>query len=127
MYLEDRTQGVFTRLDESNTEYIATVVDTSTEGRFFLHTKTSETLNVDAAYLNSIRIYKTNDSNLRIAGLKQGKASLSIYNIQGKQILTNSFTAANGVKNVSLPTLAKGVYIVQLQTENGNLNKKIIL
>ena len=39
----------------------------------------------------------------------------------------NSSFEANGVKEISLPNLAKGVYIVQLESEAGKLNKKIIL
>ena len=127
VHLEDRTQGIFTRLDLANAEYNATVVDASTEGRFFLHTKTSELLNVDSEFLNSISIYKTDNSNLRIAGLKQGKASVKLYDVLGKQIMTTFFIANNGVKNISLPTLARGVYVVQLETETGKLSKKIIL
>ena len=33
----------------------------------------------------------------------------------------------NGKKEITLPSLAKGVYIVQLTTEAGTINKKIIL
>ncbi len=40
--------------------------------------------------------------------------------------MSSSFKS-NGVKDISLPKLAKGVYIVQLTTEAGKLNKKIIL
>ena len=39
----------------------------------------------------------------------------------------NSSFKTNGVKDISLPSLATGVYIVQLETEAGNLNKKIVL
>ena len=127
VYLEDRTQGTFTRLDEANTEYIATVASTTTEGRFYLHTSASSTLAVDSEILNSIGIYKTDNSNVRITGLTQGEATVTLYNLLGKEILTKSFTTVNGVKNVSLPSLANGVYIVKLETQHGNVNKKIIL
>jgi hypothetical protein len=127
VYLEDRPNNSFTRLDETGSEYTTTIAEQSTEGRFFLYTATPGTLSLDSEYLNSIKIYKTDDSNLRITGLKQGKSSVSIYDIQGKQILVNSFSTDNGVGNISLPTMAKGVYVVQLETENGKLNRKIIL
>lgn len=41
-------------------------------------------------------------------------------------MMTTSFEA-NGMKDISLQKVASGVYIVQLETENGTLNKKIIL
>ena len=40
--------------------------------------------------------------------------------------MNNSFES-NGVVDVTLPNLAKGIYLVQLETEKGNLTKKIIL
>jgi hypothetical protein len=127
VYLEDRPNNLFTRMDEAGSDYIATVTELSTEGRFFLHTTPPETLSLDSEFLNSISIYKTNDSNLRIEGLKEGKAVVRLYNLLGKEIMTNSFMVVNGVENITLPNLAKGVYVVQLETENGSLNKKIIL
>ena len=34
---------------------------------------------------------------------------------------------ANGVKDISLPKLATGVYFAEVQTETGKVSKKIIL
>lgn len=127
LYLEDRLQGTFTRLDEANGEYKVTLADAATDGRFFLHTRATSVLNLDAEFLNSVSIYTTNNTNLRIAGLKQGNVSVKLFNVLGKQVMVNSFTAINSVENVSLPTLARGIYVVQLATENGKLNKKIII
>ena len=126
VFLEDRTNNVFTRLDEANTEYKTTVSKSSTDGRFFLHTKTSSVLNIDSELLSGVSIYKTTNSNLRVSGLQKGKTTISLYNLIGKQVMTSSFEGAN-VNNVSLPSLAKGVYIVKLKTTTGKLNKKIII
>ena len=49
-----------------------------------------------------------------------------MYNILGKQVLATSFQG-NGVNDVALSNLRTGVYIVQLQTENGTLNKKVMI
>jgi len=127
VFLEDRLTNTFTRLDEANTEYKITLTEAiDGVGRFYLYTTQSALSVDDDAQLNSVSIYKTNSSTLKIAGLQQGKASVSLFNIQGKQILTSTFEA-NGVKEISLPNLATGVYLVQLTTETGKLNKKIIL
>ncbi|WP_159951856.1 T9SS type A sorting domain-containing protein [Polaribacter septentrionalilitoris] len=125
VYLEDRLKNTFTKLDEANAKYVATVSEKSTEGRFYLHTKTSA-LSTDTELLNSVSIYKSNAATLRIVGLSQGNTNVSLYNVLGKQVLSTSFSA-NGVKEISLPKLSKGVYIVQLETETGKLNKKIVL
>ena len=125
VFLEDRLNGAFTRLDVVDAEYTATVTEKSTEGRFYLHARSSA-LSLDSELLNSVRIFKSNTSTLKIVGLSQGKTNVSLYNVIGEQVLRTSFIA-NGTKEVSLPRLSKGVYMVQLETETGKVNKKIVL
>jgi len=125
VFLEDRLNNTFTRLDEANAEYTTAVSETSTDGRFYIHAKSSA-LSADTELLNSVSIYKSNASTLRIVGLSPGKASVKLFNILGKQVMTSNFNA-NGVKELNLPNLSKGVYIVQLETETGKLTQKIVL
>ena len=126
VFLEDREMNVFTNLDEG--DYKITLNEgVDGIGRFYLHTSSKAALSIDDNLgLDNINIYKANKSTLRIVGLQQGKASVKLFTILGKQIMASSFTS-NGVKDVSLPNLAAGVYVVQLETESGKLNKKIIL
>jgi hypothetical protein len=126
LYLEDRVHNTVTRLDTENTEYKTTVIKNTTEGRFYLHTKTKAVLNTQTAILNTVSFFKTSNNNLKITGLQKGKTTVSLFNILGKNIMNTSFEASS-VKNIALPNLASGVYIVKLQTEEGSLNKKIIL
>jgi hypothetical protein len=58
--------------------------------------------------------------------LPKGKATVKLFNILGKQVMQTSFTAT-GVRDIALSKLAPGMYIVQLETEAGKLNKKIVL
>ena len=126
VFLEDRLNATFTRLDEANTNLKIKLNEVvNGVGRFYLHTR-SNPLNTDNVELSNISIYKTSKSNLRIFGLQQGNARIKLYNILGKQVINTSFIS-NGVKNISLPKYAAGVYIVQLTTGAGQLNKKIIL
>ncbi|WP_334055685.1 lamin tail domain-containing protein [Polaribacter sp. P097] len=126
VYLEDRTANTFTQLDEVNSEYKITLTEKLDGiGRFYLHT-TSSALDLKEVDLNSIRIYQTSNSNLMIAGLPQGKSTFKLFNLLGKEILNNSFSSS-GNKEIVLPNLASGIYIVQLETESGKLNKKITL
>lgn len=127
VFLEDKLTNSFIRLDEANSNYKVTLTDKSEgTGRFYLHTKTSSVLSTEIFDLESVSIYKTNNYNLKVAGVSQGKASIKLFNILGKQVLNTSFSA-NGNNDISLPKLATGIYIVQLETENGNINKKITL
>jgi hypothetical protein len=126
VYLEDRVTNRFTLLDETNSVYNITLSSALDGiGRFYLHTSNS-VLSTSDVNLNSVSIFKINNSNLRVAGLSKGKASISLYNILGKQMMMTTFDAIN-TNDISLPKLAAGVYIVQLTTEAGKLNKKIIL
>jgi len=125
VFLEDRANNTFTRIDESNSNYQVTLnSDSNGIGRFYIHASTQR-LKVDNVALQNISVY-TKNNHLIMAGLPQGNTSVSLYNILGKNILTTSFNS-NGFKELTLPSLSKGVYIVQLATEKGNLNKKVII
>ncbi|MDP5104918.1 MAG: T9SS type A sorting domain-containing protein [Polaribacter sp.] len=126
VFLEDRKMNVFTNLNDGN--YKVTLSEaTNGVGRFYLHTSSKSALSVDDNLaLDNISIFKTNATTLRIVGLQQGNTSVKLFNILGKQVMNSSFEA-NGVKDIALPNLATGVYIVKLEAEAGNLNKKIIL
>jgi endoglucanase len=126
VYLEDRANNTVTRLDEVNAEYKVSVKSGSTNGRFYLHARTSSVLSTDTNILSTVSMYTTSNSNLRVQGLQEGNASISIFNILGKQVFQTSFDAAYSI-NIALPNLAKGFYLLQLQNAQGKLNKKIIL
>ena len=126
VFLEDRQTNTFTRLDEANTEYTITLDKALNDiGRFYIHTSASA-LNTPEAHLEHISVYTTNSNNLRIVGIAQGNASVKLYNIVGKEVLSHNFIS-NGVSDITLPKLTRGIYIVQVITEEGKLNKKIVL
>lgn len=127
VFLEDKVTNTMTRLDEANATYKVTLTEALNGiGRFYLHTKSSGVLGTDTIALNNVSIYSIDASTLRVAGLSEGKANVKIYSILGKQVFETSFNAT-GVKDMQLPKLASGIYVVQLATEKGTLNKKITL
>ncbi|WP_343330915.1 T9SS type A sorting domain-containing protein [Polaribacter staleyi] len=127
IFLEDRLTNTFTRLNETNSTYKVTLSkNLDGIGRFYIHT-TNSTLSIDGtATLENTSIYKLDNTTLRIAGLPQGNANIKLYSMLGKQVVKTAFTS-NGTKDIALPVLAKGVYLVKLETGKGKLNKKIIL
>jgi hypothetical protein len=125
VFLEDKEENTFTRLDALNASHkITTTSIINGVGRFYLHTAKS-VLSIADATLDNVSIFTVHNS-LRIVGLQQGRASVKLFNILGKQVLNAAFES-NGIKDISLPRLTKGIYIVQLETAEGTLNKKIIL
>ena len=125
--LEDREEQTFTILSDTNTQYSITLKDNSNGiGRFYLHTNTQATLGLEIQDLTNVSVYKTSASNLRITGLDIGIASMQLYNTLGQSVFSASFEGAS-VNNVALPNLKAGIYIVDIKTGSGKLNKKIIL
>lgn len=127
VFLEDKETNTFTRLDEANAEYKVTLAtDLNGIGRFYLHMNTEGALSTGSFLLDNVSIYKTSEMNLRITGLQNENTSLRLYDILGKQVLTTSFVGS-GVNDIPLPNIRSGVYIIQLQTDQGKLNKKIVI
>ncbi|GAB7257064.1 hypothetical protein OBPA_15290 [Polaribacter sp. OB-PA-B3] len=125
VYLEDRLTGTFTLLDTSST-YVATVKTNNTEDRFFIHTKTNEALNVENLLVSNISIFQTSNKNLKLTGFNNEKINISIFNILGKNVLKKELNIVD-TKNITLPNLTPGVYVVKLETLSNSINKKIIL
>ena len=127
VYLEDRETNTFNRLDGASNTYTITLTETSNGiGRFYMHTA-QNTLNLNTnLILEKISIYKTDHTTLSIVGLSQGKTTIKLFNMLGKQLLNSSFTT-NDVHDISLPQLSTGIYLIQLESEKGTLNNKIIL
>ena len=125
-YLEDKATNIVTRLDEANSEYIVFVESGNTNGRFYLHTKTSSPLITETNNLDIISMFITGDSNLRVQGLHEGIGSILIFNILGQEMFKTSFEG-NGANDIILPKLANSIYILKLNTQYGTINKKIII
>ena len=74
----------------------------------------------------NISLYTSDNNNLRIVGVQKGTASVQMYNILGREVFKTSFEG-NGINDITLNTIPPGIYIVKLATENGTLNRKIII
>jgi hypothetical protein len=125
VYLEDREVGSFTLL-ESDTNYTTTLSEALNGiGRYYLHTS-AQVLSTDDLMTANIGLYMTNNNTLRIFGVQSGAVKVRVYSMLGKQVHTTSFQG-NEMNEVLLPKVAKGVYLIQLETEIGILNKKIFI
>ena len=126
IYLEDKQDNSFTLLEADSNFSFTPENNIDGIGRFYLHT-TSGVLSADDFATNTnISIYTSSKYNLRIAGVQNGTATVRLYNILGKEVLNTSFVGS-GVNDINLNTIPVGIYIVKLTTENGVLNRKIII
>ncbi len=125
IYLENRTDNTFTKLNDNGNYTIILDADSNGVGQFYLRTSSSA-LGLETVTLNGVSMYTTNKETLRIIGLQTGKASVKMFTLLGKQVLQTTFEST-GVKDVKLPELSAGVYLINLQTATGTLTKKIII
>jgi hypothetical protein len=128
IFLEDSVTNTYTRLDEANSTYkITTTEALNGIGRFYLHTSRSSLSVNEVVGLENVSIYKTDARTLRIAGLQNNSnTNVTLFNLTGKQVFNTSFKS-NGVKDIAVPKLATGVYVVKLKTDTGMFSEKIIL
>ena len=128
VYLEDKVDNSFTLLDDTSSFSTTLSGSLNGIGRFYLHTRTESSLSAPNDFeINNISMYTTSEENLRIVGVQSGKASVVLYDILGKQILSTSFEGT-GVNDILLPKhISEGVYIVRMKTVSGIINKKINL
>jgi hypothetical protein len=125
VYLEDKDQGTFTLLDA--TSNFTTTLSESLEdiGRFYLHTTTSA-LSIGTHDLSNVSVFLPTENTLRIVGVQSGDVEISIYDILGKKAFQTTFVG-NGINDIQLPNLRSSIYIVKMVTQQGKLNKKIII
>jgi arylsulfatase A-like enzyme len=126
VYLEDRKVGTFTLLNDNGSFNFTTQEVLKGEDRFYIHTSKKSLSTVNET-LENVSVYKFNNSILRINGLSQGKANIKLFNTFGKQLMNTSFNSNGAKHQIYLPKLATGIYIIQLKTVSGTLNKKIFL
>ena len=123
IYLEDKLTRAF--INVSETTYKATITEEDQSvGRFYIHT-TAASLSTENLNANNISIYKSSSNEITISGLTT-EATFKMFSVTGKEVMNTTFKS-NSKKEITLPKLAKGVYIVQLTNQTGKVNKKIIL
>ncbi len=125
IYLEDRINEKF--IDITEKDYTVTLTEnTNGIGQFYLRA-TSQKLDAPiASSIDDVSLYKSATNTLSIVGLQTENASLKVYSITGKIVSEQKFSS-NGYSTVKIPSLATGVYIIELSSELGKVNKKIIL
>jgi len=83
------------------------------------------TASTNSDFLEKVNIFADNDNTVHIKGLQTSKSTLRIVNLLGKEMKKVNFTS-NG--NASIKTnLISGVYILNINTEKGNISKKILI
>ena len=129
VFLEDRKNSKFYRLDTATEGYTTEVASSDKKERFYLHTTTKDltkTLGVvDNNALNT-SVFITDGNILKVNGLTSKNTKLKIFNLLGKQVLSEKLQDTKA--SIDVNQFAKGFYIIKLNsTEQNEIIKKIII
>ena len=124
VYLEDRAANTFSSLTAGDLK-ITLNEDVNGTGKYYLQLS-SKSLSANTTALETISVCVSGSKNLKIVGLSSEKTSLKLFNSIGKLVFDTSFSS-DETQNISLSNLSSGFYIVQIESEDKKLNKKIIL
>lgn len=126
VYLEDVIANTFTLLN--TTDYTFTpssdILDT---GRFYLRFDTPS-LSTNESNLDTIQVYSDyNNEQIVIKGLLTSKTQVSLFDIQGRQILKDDLNIRNSSNSLSTKELSTGVYLVKISNNVSSISKKVII
>jgi hypothetical protein len=128
VYLEDVEEGTFTNLYEGDFVYTPTS-DLSSVGRFFIH-MTADTMSNEDVSTSMLNAYKEIDASyITIEGLatQTNETKVSLYNILGRKVLDTSLNNNINTQTVSTLGMASGIYVIELESGNDRLTKKLII
>ncbi len=88
----------------------------------------SSVLNVQGTISGSVKIYPTRLSTPQLTLLSgEPVKSVSLVSADGKRLMQNTYNNFTGAMQVNLPSVPKGMYVVQVKTEKGITNQKIVV
>lgn len=125
--LEDNLTGVSTVLN--NNDYIFTP-DSNLHGigRFYLRFSNGPTLSTPEIALNDLKIYTTSTPRaLFVKGELNEKSTISLYDVQGRLVLSSALETASDSNQVDVSGLSSGVYVVKLNTLSQQKTQRVII
>tara|TARA_R110002111_G_scaffold61815_5_gene102848 strand:+ start:20515 stop:25389 length:4875 start_codon:yes stop_codon:yes gene_type:complete len=126
VYLEDNLTNTFTLLN-SNDYSFTTGDNLSGIGRFYLRFE-AEALDVIDNELSTLLVY-TSDSpkQIFIEGLLENTTKAILYDIQGREVLSQLLDVDKNLQLIDVNDLSSGVYVIHLQSTTRSISRKIII
>ena len=124
VYLEDRKTNSFTLLNTDNYTFTSDVA-LSGVGRFFLRLE-NQMLSTNDLEKTDFQIF-TAEKEIYINGEILADTNVSIYDIQGRLVMTSFLLEASQKNKVDVNILSRGVYVVTLKNIKQFQTKKIII
>jgi hypothetical protein len=125
VFLEDRVNKKFTRLDEQGSIYSVKLNTASAgTGQFFLHTKQEITGIKDALTKPVLVIPVPQQRLIRVSGLVNLPAQATVYDVNGRTITIKTLTSANE-NEIQLNGVSNGIYLLKIKSGTGTTQHKI--
>ncbi|WP_299012495.1 T9SS type A sorting domain-containing protein [uncultured Polaribacter sp.] len=85
------------------------------------------TASVNTFGLDAFTVFTSSNDQLTIKGATSKVKEVSLYSVLGKKVLSKTVNNANGEINININSLSTGLYIVEINGNNGErLTKKVI-
>ncbi|MGK0412980.1 MAG: hypothetical protein ACJA1B_001182 [Polaribacter sp.] len=124
VYLEDKETNLFHKLSNDDSHKITTTKELNSIGRFYIHVSRSS-LTTNDIELDKVSVFNFN-KELFINGLDEGVLNIKLFDISGKQIVSEN-QKAQGKNSLQLNKLSSGIYLVKVSYAKNTITKKIIL
>lgn len=127
IYLEDRLNGSFIPLNNNGT-YSCLMNSENTSDRFFLHFSTTVT-RYNSNTFESITAYQSqNELIVLLHNLNNENGTILITDIAGRILqYAENTNIKTGIYKMDVSKLSTGVYLVTVQTIDGNYSKKVVV
>ncbi|MAK01518.1 MAG: hypothetical protein CMC17_03100 [Flavobacteriaceae bacterium] len=128
IYLEDASEGLMTDLKAGDYTF-TTSSDIEGVGRFFIH-MTADTMSngeVSTSMLNAYKEVNANYITLEGLATQTNNINVSLYNILGRKVLDTSLNNNVNTQTISTLGMASGIYVIELESGNDRLTKKLII
>ena len=128
VYLEDVEEGTFTNLYEG--DFVLTpTIDLEGVGRFFIH-MSADTMSNEEVSTSMLNAYKEVNANyITLEGLttQSNNINVTLYTVLGRKVLDTTLNNNMNTQTISTLGMAAGIYVIELESGNDRLTKKLII
>jgi hypothetical protein len=128
VFIEDREEQTYKKLNEDGASYVVELAESLDGiGRFYLHTTTQETLDIDSYQEEKVAIYMKDNRTLRIDGVRDANSTLRIFNLLGQEVVMKKLEDSGSHEIVLSKGIRTSIYIVEILNTKKRITKKIII
>lgn len=124
VYLEDTLNNTFTLLNSGSYTFTANTAMSGT-GRFFLRIGDSTLSTIDHNS-SGLRLFSSAQT-IHINGQLFADTSVSVYDMQGRLILTSLLEGGSETNQIDASSLNTGIYLVKLNNKKQTQTKKVLI